>query len=489
MKLMRTKIIGLLLCILLAGSFASYKLTESPQTWFDEGIFLQIARNALTQHPYAIRVSPTELVPAGAVATVGFSVIESIRLSFQVFGIGLLQARIVMVLFILLSTIALYCFAYRAFGFKTALWSTLLFVTHAPVYGNGKNVLGEVPGLFFFFSLIFLLQRLEKKSSISIYPWIFTGFTAGIFMATKPNFLLLLPILLGVLWLRRSQYALTGKQGLSFALSLSIPLMINIYLQFGSWAAFTQSFSNYGMPGLQQVTGLSLPSLILRNISWFFIKATPAYVLLTGSIWLTYIWLRLKQKITIPAHELIALGFVGMTIAYYVKMPGFFRYLFIAQIITFPYFISASIQLFQSYILPRCTLRIQKKSLVVIGTLLVIFQVYQLFFSSWVAGHYQRTRTHELTKFFTTVPTSTHIFVYHAPEIVTFIQGENYSQYFDLLYFKSAIGIQQREKLMNGASDIVIISHDSVEQAQPYLEKYRLKQTIDHEDYFVFERI
>ncbi len=470
---------GLVFCLLIAAFFATYHLTESPQTWFDEGIFLQLARNALVQLPFSLRVSPTELVPAGAISTVGFPVIAPVSASFALFGIGILQARAVMVLFILLLIATLYAFARAAWGERTAFWATVLVATHAPVYGNGKNVLGEIPGLFLFFAFLHFVHELEQREQRSLSLWAATGLAAGLFMATKPNFLLLAPVLLIALWLRRKTLAPTWKELAIAALGAALPVFVNILFSFGSLHAFISGLHDYGMPGLAKVTGLTLPQLVMKNALSFFHQATPMYALGTVGIWALWLGLRLKRKIIIPTHELLAFGFVLLTMAYYLKMPGFYRYLFTAQVIAFPYAVASGFALLEKRLL---------KPMLIVLACLAVFQTYQVLFSSWVAGHYASTRTTELTAFFQGLDPRTHVFIYHAPEVATFVKGENYSQYFDLLYFNDALGKGELPSLDAGEPDLVIVSSDSQPQAAPYLTKYQQVLTLDGGSYLLYAR-
>ncbi|MDP3793881.1 MAG: glycosyltransferase family 39 protein [Candidatus Uhrbacteria bacterium] len=477
-------VLGLIFCLIITGFFSTYKLLESPKTWFDEGMFVQIARNAIEHRSYVLRASPTQVVPAGALATIGFPVIAPISISFYLFGEGLLQARAVMVVYILLMVTALYLFAYRVWGFRGAFWSTLLVASHAPVYGNGKNVLGEVPGLFFFFLLLYCISRIEdlplpllrKEGKL----WIGAGLSAGLFMATKPNFLLLLPVLGIALLLRWKRLTPSWKELLGCFVALAIPIVVNFLLQFGFTTSIFTSFAGYGnLPGLQQLTGLTLAGLIQKNALLFVQQSTPAYLLVTVVVWIVSVCVRYRRKISLPLHELVAIGFVIVTIAYFLKMPGFFRYLFVAQIITFPYFVASCFYLVSSKF---------RMILVIVFTMMVTFQLYQVSFRSWVAAYYQNLRTSELTAFFGQLDPSKHVFFYHTLEAITFFKSDNYSQYFELLYYNDAFGKDQLMSLQNGVPDVVVMAEASEEKARKFLTRYQKRTTLDHGNYLIFER-
>jgi 4-amino-4-deoxy-L-arabinose transferase-like glycosyltransferase len=68
-----------------------------------------------------------------------------------------------------------------------------LVATFAPLYGNGKNVLGEVPGLLFVLLFLLCVRYIESgKSTERLF--LFAGLMLGLAVVTKPIFLLLLPV-------------------------------------------------------------------------------------------------------------------------------------------------------------------------------------------------------------------------------------------------------------------------------------------------------
>lgn len=483
-------VMGFLFCLVVAGFFSTYKLTESPRTWFDEGIFLQIARNFLPSHTYALRASPTKLVPAGVVSTIGFPLIAPLSISFALFGVGILQARIIMVGYVLLLVFTAFVFTKTAWNKRNAFWATLLIATHAPVYGNGKNVLGEVPGLVFFFLFLFFLHRLTQKGRSKPWPWLWTGLAGGIFVATKSSFILLVPVLLIACLLFRKQLVQEWRFALLGAIAFVTPILLNLVIQFGISPDIFTSYLRYGsLPGLQALTGLTLPQLVLKNILSFFQQSTPAYVLITLLVWLASLGLRRKQKENIPLHEYVSLGFVLLSVAYFLKMPGVFRYLFVAQVVALPYFVAALFSLIQK--LPSHWLK-QKHTQMggrIALAILVLFQGYQVLFSSWVAKAYDETRSRELAAYFQTIDPATHVFFYHATEAVTFLQSENYSQYFQILYYNDAFGKDQLGELQKGVPDVVIVAADLESEALPSLQAYQKTSELDGGSYLIFERM
>src|SRR3989344_4531501 len=184
-------IIGLLVAVFF---FATYDLTESPHTWYDEGAIIQRAITYLRYGTMHYQVAPDQFSSAAFDST-GYPVIYPIALAFKYFGIGLLPARAVMAVFILLLVLTAYTLIKRTAGSYYAAAAALLLGTFPPLYGNGKNVLGEIPGLFFLFLFLFCLHFLEKGGFKNKFFLVLGCLTAGLCFSTKPNFIMLLPAL------------------------------------------------------------------------------------------------------------------------------------------------------------------------------------------------------------------------------------------------------------------------------------------------------
>ena len=188
---MNKKLEILLIIVLfsLGAFFTFYKLSESPPTWMDEGLITQTSRNLAMQGRYAIQTAPGEFISPGIIST-SYPVTFPIALSYELFGVGILQGRIVMAFYILFFFALAYLLIRKHYGVKVALLSLSLLVTFGPVYGHGKNVLGEVPGLAWLLFGLLLFDR-----------W-WAGFLFGLCLVTKPIFILLLP---GLLWFRHDK--------------------------------------------------------------------------------------------------------------------------------------------------------------------------------------------------------------------------------------------------------------------------------------------
>lgn len=179
---------------------ATWNLTAWPETWFDEGAHLMVSKSLVQSGVYAdydvdgyryfgatLGVGPTVLLPIAAV--------------FEVFGVGLLQARAVMAVYLVLAVVAFHAMARRVAGDLTALVASMLLVTSAGIgtLEFGREVLGEVPALLFLCLGLRELLRADETAR----PWrlVSAGVLLGLAAVTKYQALGVALLGLGLAWL------------------------------------------------------------------------------------------------------------------------------------------------------------------------------------------------------------------------------------------------------------------------------------------------
>src|SRR5258708_25260126 len=145
---------------------AFYNLPRYPLTWFDEGSHLHVPKSIVTRGLYADYSSDGPRY-FGPTVGVGPTVMLPIAAAFWAFGVGLLQARLVIALYLLATIYAFYRLA-RLFGPEPlALGATRLLITSQglPLFEYRRPRLGVVPGFFFLvFGLALLLGNWEHAS-------------------------------------------------------------------------------------------------------------------------------------------------------------------------------------------------------------------------------------------------------------------------------------------------------------------------------------
>jgi len=185
-------VLGAVFVAAVALSFLCPALADWPGTWYDEGITLQVARNLVDLGRYGIQ-SPDGFRGYSPIVSTGPTVSVPIALVFAVGGLGLLQARIVMVIYALLSVLSMYVLAVRLFNVRAAVIGSLLLIsvgatsgdTSASFLGLARMVMGEVPALAFILTGSLLWSKSIESRSKSLL--ISSGVLWGLAIVTKPQ--------------------------------------------------------------------------------------------------------------------------------------------------------------------------------------------------------------------------------------------------------------------------------------------------------------
>jgi 4-amino-4-deoxy-L-arabinose transferase-like glycosyltransferase len=229
--------------LLLAATclLAGLRLDDYPRLGFDEGYYLQLARNLTMHGEYALASPPQEFDWFGlgnSSPTLGLP----IALSFKLLGIGVAQGRLVSALYLVGAVVAVYLLMRHLYSWSTAALSAALFIVAGPTnaslfYGDtlisdfstiwmGRKVLGEVPALFFFLLGAWAwFHSWEERGN----RWLVgAGLLFGLVFATKEQFLPMVVPALVLVWLAdRLYYRKLEFRHLAVPLILSgIPLAI-----------------------------------------------------------------------------------------------------------------------------------------------------------------------------------------------------------------------------------------------------------------------
>jgi 4-amino-4-deoxy-L-arabinose transferase-like glycosyltransferase len=472
----RKELIITVALFLVAIFFSTYKLTESPPTWMDEGMIVQVPKTLVEDGVYRIKVSPDHYISPSFIST-SYPVTFPIALSFKLFGIGLLQARAVMVIFIMAFLASIYFLGRRLFRNNgLTIGALFLIISFPPLYGNGKNVLGEIPGLFFLTVFLIFLHRIytgDKK----YHNFVLCGLTLGLCIVTKPIFILLIPVItisLICLWIKKPEFF--GKEPkLSFLLAAFctiLPITFWIYIQF--WGdSFRAILAYYSNPH-----NVDIAHSLLGNIKAFIISPQPLYFLFLLLIWISSIILRIYKKQEISLPEWIVAGFSFLVLVAYFRNPGYYRYFFLAEIYCL-FFFSYSVMTLASFFKKEHIRKIAYLSVI----LILIFQVYQLLFTSWVSRYYDSHKTRDCSVAIGMISPLKSIFFYQTPELVIFHEKGNYYQYLDSIE-NDASRKEKIELLQRSVPDFVIVSGDLVSSIQNYISDYQKYSSCERYDLF-----
>ncbi len=469
-------ILLLLFGVFLAFSF--YKLTESPKTWYDEGILTQVAINVAAEGKYMIQTAPEKFVSAGFVST-GYPVIYPVGLAFRYFGVNLFVARFIMVIYLLLFITLFYILARRFYGIWGGILAASVMASFAPLFGHGRNVLGEIPGLFFLLIVLYQLSKIAQRNFIaSPYSIAITGFATGLAVSTKPIFLLLLPALfVAYLW-NWPREKRSIKNLAVFFICFIIPVGIWIVTQFGNGDSIASILSIYSNPAGYSST--SLLYIILGNIRRFFTEWGSLYMLVLWGTWVTSLgirWARGKEPFEIA--ELVAILFATFVLAAYVRTEGWYRYFFLAEVMAFLY-LPRSLHTWVMELgrwIPSGTKFLQYATYVFL-VLLVLGQSYYLSTRSWIAVDFTRHRATGLENYFLHFDKSKSVFIYNVPEVALFANGVSYYQYLEVKSYL-VVGRNEIRELDNGRPDFLILFADGWEKTLARFPKYQKREVID----------
>lgn len=408
------KIILISLCSLLVF-LLFYGFPDSPSPWFDEGINIMIAKSFAEKGVFNMAVGPNQYVnEKQLMITTNYPLLLPVFLAFKLLGTGLWQAKIIMILYLVLFVFLVYRLVKKNYGEKQALMSLALLIVFLPLYGNGKSVLGEIPGLVFILSGLLFLDK-EKKWQV-----ILTGLFFGLGAATKPLYLLF------VLSLLACEVFFTAKQrkinfSRLFFLSLGgfIPLLVwflTIIPTKLDLVSIYNFFVYYRNP-----YNVDAGATIGKNLIRFVTESTPVHFLL---LFIAFVISKIIER-RFKKMETVLLFFILLDLFFYVKTAGWYRYFFPAHILLFILFPHALLVV---------TGKIKNKYIRKYGAVLIIgflffVQSFNLLSNINSKLYYNPQPRHLGEVINKIIPLDKNILVVHNPALAFFIKSDNVWQY------------------------------------------------------------
>ncbi len=263
----RTALLGVWAVLLIGGVLllALVNLPYAPRTWFDEGSHLHVPKT-LVQHGVYADISSEGYRYYGPTVGVGPTVMLPVALAFKLFGIGLLQARLVIALYLFAGLAAFFALSRRLYGTTVALLAATLLLASRTLAREGyieygRQVLGEVPGLAFLFlgalAWVLALRTSDGARRAEDGGWFWpaaAGLGFGLALVTKNQFVLIVPPALALVALLDGAY----YHAASWRLRL-VPLIVACAC-FGAWTLAQFQFLGPGgfaenMRQMQQAAG------------------------------------------------------------------------------------------------------------------------------------------------------------------------------------------------------------------------------------------
>jgi hypothetical protein len=435
--------------------FSFYKLSESPQTWTDEGLIVQTAQNLVGQGIYGFQIAPGQVLSPSFIST-SYPVTFPIAVSFYIGGIGLYQARVVMALYII-ALLALIWLYIRRENPYWALATTAILATFPPIYGQGKNVLGEVPGLVFLLLSAYFLRKIEDGN----WTWkniILFGIFSGICVATKPIFILLLPgfVLISYFLFVRKEFKF--KKLLLLGFSFVLPIFAWVHFQFQSSDSISSVLGYYSNPH-----SLNILETVRFNVVDFL---QHGHTLFSGTLFLlwSFVFLKSAWKKETSLSEVFLYIFSVFIFANYFRNPPYYRYFFVAEILCLMFFV-------RNINIILKDLKHKRYIILLLLSALITSQLYSMVSGSWVASAYNSHRTAIMQNAIGSLSSRVPVFVYQSPEAVVFLKHFNYYQYFSGTK-TTEFGAIDLQKLKNGDDLQVLTKPDFVSQFPELFNKY-----------------
>ncbi len=176
-----------------------YRLSDYPIPWYDEGSHLHVAKNYALHGVYADS-SSEGYRPFGPAVGVGPTVILPIAAIFRFVAVSIPLARLLIVLYSILTLLLVYAITLRMTNWPYALMAVvlLLITTSIRYLYYSRTVVGEVPGMFFFLLGLFLWLHPRGRSVPAL---ILVGVLIGLATITKNQYaFFMLPALL-ICWI------------------------------------------------------------------------------------------------------------------------------------------------------------------------------------------------------------------------------------------------------------------------------------------------
>ncbi|MEK7643491.1 MAG: hypothetical protein AAB372_03535 [Patescibacteria group bacterium] len=321
----RTKHAFLILFITLGlGTWTGgYRFIEFPKYWWDESFTIEIARTVLETGRVDITIAPhTPSNIAIALSANGFPMSLPLALMFHIFGIGIFQARLYMLLWLIGGALTLWLLLRKFFDGTDAILAMLPVITFASFYANGRTATGDIPGFLFFTLGIGMIIAEER--------YVFGGLLLGLATVTKTSlYHMALPAIF-FWWLLRAR-SLGIRPILKIASSAACVGILWFLLLLPRPYAFSQI-----MPALEFYKNpINKPSLLMRmpqSLTEIFGSTTIIYLL---GICILITWARVRNGFSKTQRNFIT--YVGiysiLQLIVFLRSPGWHRYLLAVELL------------------------------------------------------------------------------------------------------------------------------------------------------------
>ncbi|MBN2500164.1 MAG: glycosyltransferase family 39 protein [Anaerolineales bacterium] len=304
---------------------ATYHQPYVPATWLDEGFVLQGATNLVDYGEYAMMSSEGFRILDQPLIANGPGVVLPITLIFKLFGVGLLQARLVVVAFLLVFVMLYYLSVRKLFGETAAVLALLLLlaVPREGIFYYGRLALGNVPALAYFLAGFLLL--LHSYDDNGFRSAIGAGLFFGLAMVTKGQFGLILPALMALIvfdWVFFKRLNLK-KSALTFGVAVA---MMGLWFLIQFYMVGFENIDQH-LASIRSSSEVTVSAFRIERIPtnlWYLVRSGYVLFVLPGLVYATVQLFKRRDR-----RQLFLVIFIlGWTAWNVIATVGWPRYLF-----------------------------------------------------------------------------------------------------------------------------------------------------------------
>ncbi|HEY4510216.1 MAG TPA: glycosyltransferase family 39 protein [Candidatus Paceibacterota bacterium] len=345
--------------------FSLNTLTTKPRLWYDEGLNIEVSRNISYFGKIEVQTSPGNFSGSAVrmFQATGYAVTVPLAAFFKIFGFGPEEARVYMLLWMTAALFAVFYLVKKLAGAEEAFASLLLISTFPPFYDNGRTVIGEVPGFLFLIVGAYFLIRGK---------YIRGGLFLGLSIATKAStYIAILPAVAVYFFLAEN---LRPRKFFHLCVGIIPPMILEVFFVLAhpfsvkSWTDVVSLFVN------PYKGSVGLFTYFWRNIISLPKTTTIIYFLVLFAVVATSHIFSVKRRVSEESLKKIFIfsaAYIFFAFIYYLKSPGWLRYLIAAELLV--------LILFTVYLKQLIVITGSKKRIYYIVLLaLVIFQGWYL---------------------------------------------------------------------------------------------------------------
>lgn len=325
----RGQIISLSLIVILFLVLSTVDLNHLPPPWWDEGWTMNVARNWVELAHYGHLMGG---LPRSPGLNAAFPVVAPVALSFKLFGIGVWQARLPSVIYLLGSLGLIFFLADRLYNRTIAIGTlyVLMFLSGPAVFHPltvGRMVMADFPMLFYLLAGYSIFYTALRKSGwFILLAALFWGISIESKAQTLPFWLFSLGVPFGLCllkrWWRPVVFLLAGIF-LSWLISLGLDQVEEFIIG--------EEFFRESLPGIVETLAVVLlPNIRFVAIRVVIVFALPTLIGIIYALWNSIS--KLPKLESNDAREIVdwmLLSFVVSWLCWYAFLSiGFNRYLF-----------------------------------------------------------------------------------------------------------------------------------------------------------------